>query len=92
MPLNGGEEERVLEQPEAWADWALSRTGIYFLTRTKIQTGRIEFFDFVTRKRTLIGEVEKPSLGLALGPDGRSLLYSRNEYEDFSIMLARNFH
>ena len=92
MPLNGGEEERVLDQPERWADWALSRTGIYFLNHTKIETGRIEFFDFATRKRTLIGDVEKPAIGLALAPDGRSLLYSRNESEDFSIMLVRNFH
>ena len=56
------------------------------------EKGRIEFFDFVTHKRTLIGDVDKPTLGLALSPEGSSLLYSRNEFEDYEIMLAKNFH
>jgi len=92
MPLNGGDDEKILDQPESWATWALARRGIYFLDRTNNGTARIEFFDFTTHKRTLIGDVDKPTLGLALSPDGRSLLYTRNEFEDYEIMLVRNFH
>ena len=94
MPLNGGKEERVLDQPEGghWFNWALSRAGLYFLNPTGIEKGRLEFFDFATRTRTSIGFVEKSTHGLALAPDEKSLLYSRNESEDYDIMLVKNFH
>ncbi len=93
MPLNGGDEERVLDQPKGWPNWAVSRRGIYLIDRTNNEKGRIEFFDFATHKRTLIGDVEKPTPGgLALSPDGKCLLYSRNEFEDYEIMLVKNFH
>jgi len=92
MPLNGGEEELVLDQDVGWPNWAVSRQGIYFLDSRKKEKGRIEFFDFATHRRTLIADVEKPTMGLALSPYDRSLLYSRNEFEDYEIMLVRNFH
>jgi Tol biopolymer transport system component/DNA-binding winged helix-turn-helix (wHTH) protein len=91
MPLNGGEEELVLDQAIGWPGWALSRRGIYFEQRVG-EKGRIEFFDFATHKRTPIADVDKQNPGLALSPDGKSVLYSRNEFEDYEIMLVRNFH
>jgi len=91
MPLNGGGEEIVLDQAIGWPNWAVSRRGIYFLLR-KDEKGRIEFFDFATHKRTPIANVDKPTIGLALSPDERSILYSRNEFEDYEIMLVKNFH
>jgi Tol biopolymer transport system component/DNA-binding winged helix-turn-helix (wHTH) protein len=92
VPLKGGKEELVLDQAVEWPGWALSRRGIYFLSPRKDKKGRIEFFDFATHKRTPIADVDKPNPGLALSPDGRSLLYSRNEFEDYEIMLVKNFH
>ena len=94
MPLNGGEEERVLDQPEGfnWFNWALAPRGIYFVSPADAQKSKIEFFDLTTHQRVLIDVVEKPAIGLALAPDGKSLLYSRTESEDYEIMLARNFH
>ncbi len=94
MPLNGGEEERVLDQFEGylWFNWALASDGIYFLNKADSQKPTIEFFDFATRKRNVIDVVEKPRYGLALAPDGKSLLYGRTESEDYDIMLVKNFH
>jgi Tol biopolymer transport system component len=94
MPVNGGQEEQILDQPEGawWFNWALSPTGLYFLSPTGIEKGRIEFFDFATRKRTPIGDVDSSTHGLALAPDRKSLLYNRNESEDYSIMLVKNFY
>ena len=105
MPLSGGDEERVLDQPEGfqWSNWALAPGGIYLVNEADTEKGnlvnwvdiqkpRIEFFDFATRKRTLIDVVEKPRYGLALAPDGKSLLYSRTDSEDYEIMLVKNFH
>ena len=55
----------------------LSRRGTYFFRRTKNETARLEFFDFVIHKRTLIGDAENPKPGLALPADRRFLLYTR---------------
>jgi len=94
MPLNGGEETRVLDQPGAWFNWALARTGIYLLNESAEPNGRIEFFDFATRETTPLFRLQKPVLGpggLALSPDGSSLLYGQNEFLDSYIMLVKNF-
>jgi Tol biopolymer transport system component/DNA-binding winged helix-turn-helix (wHTH) protein len=95
MPLNGGEETRVLDQPAVWPGWVVARNGIYFLNLSHTPNGRIEFFDFATNETTPIVGLEKPAAGpdggLAVSPDGRSLLYSQNESEDSTIMLVKNF-
>lgn len=92
MQLNSGQEERILDQPEGyhWFNWALSPSGVYFLNRTGTKQ-RIEFFHFNTRRRTLINYVEKPIHGIALAPDGKSLLYGQTDSEDYEIMLVKNF-
>lgn len=94
MPLNGGKEERVLDEPAGyqWFNWAVAPGGIYFATQTDAQKSKIEFFDFATRKRAVIDVVEKLGFGLALASDGKSLLYGRTESEDYEIMLVKNFH
>ena len=92
--MNGGEEERVLDQPEGfnWFNWALASGGVYLINQADDERPRVEFFDFATRKRTLIDVVDKPRFGLALAPDGKSLLYGRIQSEDYEIMLVKNFH
>jgi Tol biopolymer transport system component/DNA-binding winged helix-turn-helix (wHTH) protein len=94
MSLTGGEEEHVVDQPDGflWFNWALAPGGIYFLNQADSEKPSIEFFDFASRKRTLIDVVEKPRYGLALAPDGKSLLYGRIDSEDYQIMLVKNFH
>ena len=95
MPLAGGEEARVLDQPagSAWSDWALMRTGIYFLNQNVPPHGRIEFFDFATSRTIPVFSLEKssPSGDLALAPDGRSLLYGQIDRQESYIMLVRTF-
>lgn len=93
MQLNGGKEERILDGPAGrdWFNWALSPSGVYLLNPTGPGKPRIEFFDFKTRRRTLINSVDKPTYGLALAPDGKSVLYSQNDSEDYEIMLLKNF-
>ena len=95
MPINGGEEIQVLDQPAAyqWFNWALARDGIYFLSGDE-PNGKIKFFDFATRKTVSIFALEKPAFdlgGLALSPDGRSLLYNQVDSWDSYIMLVKNF-
>ncbi len=94
MPLNGGEEILVLDQPAGfhWYNWALTRNGIYFLTEDPLN-GKIKFFDFATGKTISIFAPEKlvgDAGGLALSPDGKSLLYTQRDWDAY-IKLVKNF-
>ncbi len=110
MPLNGGQEIRVLDQPSgrAWYNWGLARNGIYFLNpgdglsldrkadrilkNTELPKTTVDFFEFATHKTSHISTLDKPTgQGLAVAPDGRSLLYVQTEFEESSIMLLKNF-
>jgi hypothetical protein len=92
--LPDGEESRVLDQPSGteWFNWALSRKGIYFLERTKLSSTTVNFFEFATHKTAPIATLDKPlGWGLALAPDGRSLLFVEAEFGQSNIMLVKNF-
>lgn len=94
MPLDGGEETRVLDQPGDWDNysWALVRNGIYFLNQTAATKRNIEFFEFATGKRILISSLDKPAaFGLAVSPDGRSIVFNQGEFFESTIMLVKNF-
>ena len=93
MPVDGGQETRVLEHTPTWY-WAVASTGIYFLDDAFDPHGRLEFFDFATRSTTPIFAIEKraPEFGgLTLSPDGKSLLFGQNETDESYIMLVKNF-
>jgi Tol biopolymer transport system component len=96
MPLNGGEEFRVLDQPagDKWWDWALTQDGIYFFDESNSgsEVG-VKFFDFATGKKTSIADVDRSSVccGFAVSPDGRSILHVHNELAESTIMLVKNF-
>ena len=87
VPAGGGEEESVLDQPrpKTWSYWALSPTGIFFLTQPDDSVFEgptptaIQFFGFRSRETTLIANIRSDIListpGLAVSPDGRYLLY-----------------
>jgi hypothetical protein len=94
MPLNGGEEIRVFDQPagDDWWGWALTPSGIYFLDQSNRGTkGGVKFFDFATGKKTSIASWDRRCFGLAVSPDGKSILYALAEPEESSIMLVKNF-
>ncbi len=95
MPLGGGEETRVLDQPAGidWFNWALGRNGIYFMGRVNTQPhATVEFFEFAPHKIFPIWTLEKQDgPGLVLSADGRSILYVQHEYRQSNIMLVKNF-
>ena len=94
LPLQGGEETSVLEQPGAgyWGYWAVAQDGIYFYD---INTKDIDFFSFATHQVSEIAKPEKAAHrfnpGLAVSSDGRWLLYAQNDEETSHIMLVENF-
>jgi Tol biopolymer transport system component/DNA-binding winged helix-turn-helix (wHTH) protein len=93
MPITGGDEVRVLDQPagDSWWNWAVTHNGIFFFSWRKGAKAGVAFFDFATGNETLLEAVDKSSLGLALSPDGRSILYVQTEWARSSIMLVKNF-
>jgi hypothetical protein len=93
MLLDGGEEFSVSDQPSGWFNWALTRSGIYFLN-ANVTPNRIEFLDFATRQITPIFSLEKaapPFGGLAISPDRKELLFSQIDQDDSYLMLVKNF-
>jgi nucleotide-binding universal stress UspA family protein len=85
MLLNGGQESRVLDQPSGneWFNWALTGKGIYFLNHAELPPTTVNFFESATQKTAHIATLDKPTgWGLALAPDGRSLLYVEAEFEE----------
>jgi Tol biopolymer transport system component/DNA-binding winged helix-turn-helix (wHTH) protein len=98
MPLQGGEEERVLNRGggPVWFNWALARNGIYFRdvkhSRDHDPTGVLNFFDFATRKTIMVSTLDQTGgIGLAVSADGRSILYDGKGEAESSIMLVKNY-
>jgi len=98
MPVQGGEEERVLDRAGGgeWANWALARNGIYFRDAKKSKDhdyiGLLNFFDFASKKITTLSTLDQPGgVGIGLSADGRSVLYDGKGDAESSIMLVKNF-
>ena len=108
MPLPGGEEIHILDQPWGNFDWAIVRNGIYFLYETSAVAGvdfadpavttpppgksNIGFLEFATGKTILISSLDKPAwFGLAVSPDGRSIVFDQNDFSESTIMLVKPF-
>jgi Tol biopolymer transport system component/DNA-binding winged helix-turn-helix (wHTH) protein len=93
--LETGEESRLPMNVCNWYEWALARSGIYFLNLDFPPNGRIEFFDFARGQSTPVFALDRPASdfgGLALSPDGKSLLFGQNELNESYIMVMKNFH
>ena len=54
---------------------------------------QMRYFDFHTGRITLLRTMDKPPFaGLAVSPDGKSLIYSQDDQVEFSILTVKNFH
>jgi Tol biopolymer transport system component len=94
IPVSGGEETLFLQNNER-RYWVLATRGIYFI-RNEGGVPWIKFIDFANQQVTSITRLDKKlpnndSRGLALSPDGRSLLCTLVEQDTSDIMLIENF-
>jgi hypothetical protein len=92
--LSDGLESRLPIDAGSWYDWDVADTGIYFLNQKFPPNGRIEFYDFANDQSTPIFALDKPAPvygGLALSPDGKSILFGQSELNESYIMLMKNF-
>ena len=89
VPVDGGEETRVLESLFRWYSFAVADRGIYFIRRNEAVVG---FFDFRTGAIHDVAALDKSRFGdLAVSPDGRTILYTQVDQEACDLMLVENF-
>ena len=105
MPISGGQEVEVLPSiHQRW--WAVAANGIWFLKRVGAETevgilgmenaaseqAELQFYDQAKGKlMTAAALAKSPDGGLALSPDGHTLLYSQVDYRAYEIEVAENF-
>jgi serine/threonine protein kinase/Tol biopolymer transport system component len=105
MPMTGGKESQVLPSVhERW--WAIAERGVWFLQRddTEIDPGfwsmenavseraSLRFLNFGTHRISTASAIPKtPSGGIALSPDGRTLLYTQIDHQAYEIEVIENF-
>jgi Tol biopolymer transport system component/DNA-binding winged helix-turn-helix (wHTH) protein len=95
IPTSGGDETEVIDslEPEYWGYWAVVKNGIYYLDTTGKPA--IAFFDFTTRRTTKVFELEnrpaREATGMAVSPDGGTILYTQLDGLSRDIVLVENF-
>jgi Tol biopolymer transport system component len=90
---DGGEEAKVLDSVSE-RQWVVAADGVWFMqTSRDAQSGRLRFFNFATGKVSDIAETPKRTLnGMAISPDGRTILYTQMDNTGTELMLVENFH
>lgn len=97
VPVAGGEEVEIIGslEPGYWGYWAVTKGGIYFLETAKGTNPGFVFFDLATHHTKRLFNLENPPAreapGLAVSPDGRSILYSQIDSLSRDITLVDNF-
>lgn len=78
IPVEGGSEKRVssLLRPSTWANWAVTRDGILFLSDYSETASTLEYFDFASSGVRPLGTLEKASFWLSASNDGKTVWYS----------------
>jgi Tol biopolymer transport system component/DNA-binding winged helix-turn-helix (wHTH) protein len=95
-PTAGGQEEFVTDHHQVglWRYWRVAEQGIYFATATSAGA-MVEFYNFATKQIIEVARIaraaEKFLPGLAVSPDGRSLLYCQMDRSGSDIMMVDNF-
>ncbi len=93
MPVEGGEETRILDKNIGYGSWRVLEKGICLIDEGATPA-QIEFFDFATHRVKQIATLDKEK-GLAGGPvvspDGQWILFARVDQVESDIMLVENF-
>jgi Tol biopolymer transport system component len=94
MPVQGGEEQLVLEGIDH-AGWALADEGIYILNPDKPPNSSLLFYDFATGAvEHLVDLTDSPASGsrwISVAPEADWLVYKAQATVEEDIMLVDNF-
>jgi hypothetical protein len=91
-PIEAGPERQVLEILGR-DDFALASGGVYYIAVEGPKLSQVlKFHDFATGKSSTISPITKGTAsGLAVSPDGRSVLYTQADRETSDPVLVENF-
>ena len=95
VPLNGGEEVRVLERGRA-GNVSVIADGIAIFSNEPQSNPTIDFYSFATGKWTSLLSIERVNAvsfagRISVSPDGQWVVYSRRDQMVKDIMLVENF-
>jgi dipeptidyl aminopeptidase/acylaminoacyl peptidase len=81
VPSSGGGERRVspLLRPRTWANWALTKNGILFLSDEGDSRPALEFYDFANGGVRPVTTLDRTSFWLSASSDGQSAWYAPQE-------------
>ncbi len=92
VATTGGQPVKVLDAALN-SSFALIQRGIYYADTASGQA-RVQYYDFASRKSTIVARnVGDPTMfgGFTASPDGRTILYSRQDSAVDDLMLVENF-
>jgi Tol biopolymer transport system component/DNA-binding winged helix-turn-helix (wHTH) protein len=95
VPIDGGDEQPVPELADAgyWRFWTGTEKGIYYVGYVNGAPYPIKFFDFASRKTTVLTDTDMAPLGvfsgLAASNDGQLILYAHSDQIGSNIMLVQ---
>jgi len=94
VPVAGGEEVQIADRDQVgyWRCWRLARGGVYFATAAPPAEPRLEFLDLATGAVQQIATLPKaPDAtipGLAVSPDGQTLLLAQYDQNGSNIIMV----
>ena len=92
--LDGGPERQVIESV-CWRGFVVTDRGIYHLSgNPNAREYAVQLLDPATGRSTLVGRIEGRlylNLGLAVSPDGKTILFSASTQAGADLMLVENF-
>ncbi len=93
VPVDGGEETPIVEGLSNSLNFVVAKRGLYFVAVGDApHKTSIDFFEFETGKQTTLLNLGKQwSVGMALSPDEKSLLYSVVDSAGSNLMLVDKF-
>lgn len=93
MPLGSGAAKQLVGCVNA-AKFAASPSGIYYVACDAGTDPGVHFLDPKTGRHRVLGRLDRYAAGmpgLAVSPDGTSILYSRLSHDSADLMLIENF-
>ena len=93
MPASGGPEERILTGMANETTWTVSRERIWFIGPVAGRTGNVlKVLDLSNGNIRQIFQIARPlTLGVAVSPDERSVLWSQMDRITSDLMLVEQF-
>jgi Tol biopolymer transport system component len=92
LPLPSGDPELLISglNQADWCNWAPAPGALYFLRRQGSQLWEIDRYDLASRSTSTVYELQRPPAyggGLAISPDGNSLLFTQVDREGSRVFV-----